>query len=141
MNHYDDDILLKFVLEILDEQETTEVKDHISQCEQCQQRLEDIRKQTELIGNLDLDIKAPEIPLPTTKRIPMIRFLRAAAMILIGFSVGFGMAKMSSKEQVNIIPQRFQVTAAPDTFMFYRVCEPVDLHWFRISTTPDSIDA
>ena len=52
MRHIDNDTLLKFVLELLDDQENQRIQLHLSQCERCKAALDNIRHQTDIIGSI-----------------------------------------------------------------------------------------
>jgi hypothetical protein len=140
MTHPDEDTLLKSVLGILEESEERQVQQHLAECPECQTRLEKLRKDTEIIGSLELETMAPEIPFPKPVRINFMPVIKVAALLLIGFIVGFGSSNLSHREAVNVIPQRLQVNPPMEKAIQYSACEPIDLNAFRISTKMDSIN-
>ena len=128
MKHPDHDTLLKSVLRLLDEQEEEALQDHISQCENCQERIGKIKKDIEIIGSLEPDTGIIDIPLPGPHRNAYIPILKAAALILIGFAIGYGTSILSHGGSVNVIPQQLQTTAPTGTGIQYSSCEPIDLN-------------
>ena len=130
MKHPAEDTLLKSVLGILEEPEERQIQEHVAQCPECQTRLEKLRNDTNIIGSLELKTDRLEIPLPKTMRINWMPLLRAAALLLIGFMVGFGSSNLSHREVVTVIPQRLQVVAPAGIGIQYSSCEPIDLNIF-----------
>jgi anti-sigma factor RsiW len=139
MKHPDEDTMLKSVLGILEEPEERQLQEHVKECPECQARLEKLLNDTKIIGSLELDIISPTIPLPKPMRINWMPLLRAAALLLIGFMVGFGSSNLSHREAVNVIPQRLQVASPAGGAVQYSSCEPVDLNVFRTTVIVDSV--
>jgi hypothetical protein len=128
MKHPDDDTLLKSVLGIMDEQEKAALESHISQCEDCRERIDGIKKSTDIIGGLVLDTGVSDIRLPADHRVAFKSLLKAAALILIGFAIGYGTSILAHRESVNVIPQQLQASPLKGTAVQYSSCEPVDLN-------------
>jgi hypothetical protein len=138
MKHPDDDTLLKSALGLLDEQEEAALQSHISQCDDCRERINRIKNDTDVIGSLELDIGTPEIPLPTPHHIAYMSLLKAVALILVGFAVGYGTSTLSHRESVNVIPQQLQTSSPVGTAVQYSSCEPVDLNISHTPIIPDT---
>ena len=94
MNHSDshhpnDDTLLHYILGTLEVDMTQGVQDHLHSCPDCQSRLAAIRDDVALLRTAALPPRVPEIPLPGDS-FPISRtVIRAAAILVIGFSFGF----------------------------------------------------
>jgi anti-sigma factor RsiW len=144
MSHPNEDQLLKLVLELLDTDETRQIKEHLAECEPCRQRLEEIQSQTEMIGSIEPEIDREFYPLPATKRVRSVMLLKAAALILIGFLAGYGASQFSQPEPVNVVPQRIQVTSDEGSVTDFTICESVDLTgntgWRTYQSSMDSLD-
>ena len=93
-----------------------------------------------VIGSIDLDTGLSDVPMPKQFRVAYMPILKAAALILIGFAVGFGSSRLSHREPVTVIPQRLQVGSPSGSIVQYTSCEPIDLHSFHTPTVPDSMD-
>jgi anti-sigma factor RsiW len=111
MNHIDEDLLMKYALQLLGKQDEAALQEHISECSDCRARLELIRREIELIGSLEPRVEKPPIPLPKTRgfRIPV--WLRAAALLFAGFMIGYGASLFSEDQVVFVVPHR--VSASP----------------------------
>jgi hypothetical protein len=97
MNHINDDILLKYAFDLLDEQQRAETAAHLEQCGECRATLQQIQKQFSALDVLDEDETLPEELIRKTltqktakaKTIPFYRTLWfewtavAAAVVLI----------------------------------------------------------
>jgi len=139
MKHLEEDMLLKLVLGVLEEREERELQAHLALCQECQVKREKMVKDTEIIGSMKLDTGSLKIPMPKPTRISFMPLLRAAALLLIGFMVGFGSSNLSHREAVNVIPQRLQVASPTGNVVQYSSCEPVDLNVFQAPAFMDSI--
>ena len=80
MSHPNEDQLLKLVLELLDGDETQQIKEHLAECEPCRQQLENLQHQTEMIGSIEPEIDREFYPLPVIKRVRSVTLLKAAAL-------------------------------------------------------------
>ena len=128
MTHPVDDKLLQLVLETLEEPDRTEVSQHMLHCVQCRNREQRLRQQSERIGNIEMKIEIPKLPsLPGTPR----RFIPAwrwAAVLCIGFLLGFLTARLSDNSSPPIpVPQRLIPTHAPSSSSGYVTCRAFDL--------------
>ena len=144
ISHPNEDQLLKLVLELLDADEIRQIKEHLSECEPCRQRLEELRHQTEMIGSIEPEIDREYYPLPVIKRFRTVTLFKAAALIIFGFLVGYGDSQFSQTEPVNVVPQRIQVTSDEGSVTDFTVCESVDLTgntgWRTYQSFLDSLD-
>jgi anti-sigma factor RsiW len=144
MNHPNEDQLMKLALELLDTDETRQIEEHLAECEQCQQQLKELRRQTDMIGSIEPEIDREYYPLPVIKRFRSVTLLKAAALIIIGFLAGYGASQLSQPEPVNVVPQRIQVTSDEGSVKDFTVCESVDLtggrYWKGTYIERDSLD-
>ena len=143
MSHPNEDQLLKLVLELLDADETRQIEEHLTKCEPCRQRMEELQHQTEMIGSIEPEIEREFYPLPVIKRVRSMTLFKAAALIIIGFLAGYGASQLSQPEPVNVVPQRIQVTSDEGSVTDFTVCESVDLtggkYWQNNHIITDSL--
>ncbi len=144
MSHPNEDQLLKLVLALLNADETRQIEEHLTECEPCRQRLEELQVQTEMIGSIEPEIDREFYPLPVIKRFRSVTLFKAAALILIGFLAGYGASQFSQSEPVNVVPQRIQVTSDEGSVTDFTVCESVDLigdkYWQNNLISSDSLE-
>ncbi len=127
MKHPDDDNLLKSVLQLLDEHEESELKNHLLQCDDCRARFERLRRETDIIGSIEPEIEKQIYPLPRATRITYVTFLKAAALLLIGFMAGYGTSYLSPPECINVVGYQLKTSAPPESLTRYAACESVDM--------------
>jgi anti-sigma factor RsiW len=144
MEHPTDDSLLKSVLQLLDEQEESDLKHHLAQCAECRARFERLQRETDIIGSIEPETGQQTFPLPRVKNITYITFLKAAALLVIGFMAGYGTSHLSSPECINVVGHQLTTSAPSESISRYAVCESVDMAVnFDLQSMPqhkDSLD-
>jgi anti-sigma factor RsiW len=145
MNHPDDDRLLKLVLELLDADEESQLRDHLSQCDSCRARLERMQSETEVIGSIEPEIDGQAYPMPQTTRPKFVAWMKVAALLLVGFMAGYATSNSTRPTHVNVVPQQLKVKSPPEHVMLYTSCESVDtavnMDWLGMRSQPDSLGA
>jgi hypothetical protein len=105
MSHIDEDKLLGYVLEVIERQsERDEIAEHLAGCAECRARLEEIRGDVELIGNVRPYGQVLRISNPRAQRWGVYPVLRAAAMIVLGIFVGFGASSLVHHRPTEVVP-------------------------------------
>lgn len=119
MNHPHDDDLLKFALELLDEQEAREIEDHTKNCRECRAKLARVREETNLLGSVQCAAAAPEFPRKKANSRVLYVALRAAALLLIGFLAGYGTSNLTCPPPVNVIAASEKLSPPADSLTRY----------------------
>jgi len=127
MIHFNEDLLMKYTLELLDDNEKSTIREHITTCVQCRKRYESIKSDIELIGSIETGVKPEIIPFPR-KRLKIARqWIKAAAVLIIGFFIGYLTANFAHPVKVHVVKQNL----IPKTILYpsesFRTCEKVDL--------------
>ena len=106
MSHFNEEILYKFVLDTLDSPKSNEIRNHSSKCELCQQRIEEIRRQIEILESFNPEI---EMNRTTDKSSNNMKWIipKAAAVILIGLIIGYSVSNYTIKEEIVVVGQSF----------------------------------
>ena len=145
MKHPDDDKLLKSVLQLLDEHEESELKNHLAQCDDCRSRFERLRRETDIIGSIKPEFERQTFPFPRTRNFTYASLLKVAALLLIGFMAGYGTSHLSSPECINVVGHQLKTSAPPESLTRYATCESVDMavnfDLQSISLHTDSLDS
>jgi anti-sigma factor RsiW len=129
MTHIDEDTLLKSVLEILDEPEETTVRDHLSSCAGCRQKLSELQRNIAALGAVDFPV-IKETPRQMAKTTPLsLRVLRAAAVLAVGFLGGYVTAELSNPGQPIVVAQNFVPAPVAAPVTQYVSCEQVDISY------------
>lgn len=123
MNHLDDDTLLKSQLQLLDDRNEMQVREHLSQCEKCSLRFNQVGNQIKAIGSFEPQIETEVRPLPQRKSAIVIPLLRAVAFLILGFLAGHFTSEFLRPRQVNVVQQHL-ITKSPVTSISgYTSCE------------------
>jgi hypothetical protein len=131
MTHPDTDTLLKFVLQTLEESDEPVVREHLAACDQCRELQQNMQREVQRLGSINLPIGMPAPPrLPGRLRVPMA-VLRLAAVLAVGFLIGYGTAQLS--QPVNSVPvqQRLIPAQVAVPSSGYIPCRAVDLKTSR----------
>jgi hypothetical protein len=132
MTHPDSDTLLKYTLRILDGPEESIVQNHLSTCEQCRVLQQDLQGEVKMLGGVNLHIGMPEPPrLPRRSRVSLA-VSRLAAVLVLGFLMGYVTAQLSDRTisipvQQRLIPVQLAVPSSA-----YIPCQAVDLKTMRL---------
>jgi hypothetical protein len=126
MTHPHDDGLLEFVLQTLEESDSSVVRAHLLECEQCRDLQRKLQSQVERLGSIDMRIDIPErTRLPGTPR-QFAAAWRWAAVLAAGFLLGLLTARLSDKAHPIHVPQRL-IVQTPTSSFGYVSCQALDL--------------
>jgi len=128
-DHLTEDILLKVVLESLEPDELQDVNRHLKKCPECTASLLQMQKEVAGLGKVEVPVEIPDLPLPKAQQIKMTPWLKAAAILIIGFAGGYGTAELLKSDQVYVKPQTIQVESPvvkPGSFI---TCQEIDTHY------------
>lgn len=127
MSHIDPDTLTAYALDVLDETNCRTVRDHLAVCAECTASLSAAKADTDRLGSVRLPViplRPP--PLRVRKRMPA-PWMRAAAILAIGFLAGFLTAEALKHDPVIVVHQEFRPAAVPPTEAARASCQPVDI--------------
>ncbi len=127
MIHYNEDLLMKYALDLLDDNEESTIREHLTMCDQCRKQHESIKSHVELIGSIEPDIKPEIIPLPKKKLKIMEQWIRVAAILIIGFFIGYLTANFAHPVKVHVVKQNLITKTILYPSESFRTCEKVDL--------------
>ncbi len=127
MTHLDDDVLLKFVLETLDAPEDQRVREHLSECHQCRERVKQVQADVGRLSGIEMQL-GEAVPPPLPRRKPYLSTaVRAAAVLAVGFLAGYVTAEVSNPVPPNAVQQRLVPSAPATPSSGYFSCQAVDI--------------
>jgi hypothetical protein len=129
MNHYDEEILVKYELELLDEPAQKNIETHLDICNSCSTRYNKIKKEIETIGKFDMDISLEPPIVPISKRKKSF-WVKSAAAILLGFSIGYLSQDYFTKDKITVVGQTFVPHNNLTDSLKLFFCESVDTRGF-----------
>jgi len=126
MTHPDADTLLKFVLQTLDESEGSSVAEHLAVCVRCGDLHQKLLGEVTRLGQVGFHIDLPAPPgIPRRSRLPLA-VSRWAAVLAIGFLMGYLTAQLSDPVRPVVIQQRLIPTRAEVSSSGFVSCQAID---------------
>ena len=126
MTHPNDDKLLEFVLETLEETDYLVVRAHLLECKQCRDLQQKLQNQVERLGSIDMHIDIPE-PSSFPRTLRHAAAWKWAAVLAAGFLLGFLTAQLSDNAHPIPVPQRLIPIEAQTSSAGYVPCQALDL--------------
>ena len=127
MTHPDADTLLKFALKTLDESDSSSVSAHLSVCEKCRVLQQKILGELARLEEVEIHTDVPAPPgLPRRLRLPLA-VSRWAAVLAIGFLLGYMTAQLSDPVRPVVVQQRLIPTRAEVSSSGFVSCQAIDV--------------
>jgi anti-sigma factor RsiW len=126
--HINENTLIEVALGLLDAQADSRVRDHLEGCPMCRGLFESIKRTLHEIKELAPKVTAdiPEVP---SVRPDSFRWLRVAAMLVIGFGLGFLASESLQSPSIDVVRQQIISTPPELPAAGFVPCEGVDLTW------------
>jgi anti-sigma factor ChrR (cupin superfamily) len=115
MTHPDGDTLLKFVLQTLDESENEAVRQHLRACDRCTEEERKLEGELRRLSALELPVE--KFTPPRLPRRSIAPLLKVAAVLAVGFLLGYATAQLSNTVhpvpvQQRLIPSQIAVPSS-----------------------------
>jgi hypothetical protein len=126
MKHPETDTLLQAILETLQEPELTSVQHHVSGCPECAAHWKELEGQVQTITGVAYpsgEIVPPRLP---ARHVLGKSILKAAAVLVMGFLMGYATAHLAEEEPRTIVGQRLQPATIPVTTTRNTPSEAID---------------
>jgi hypothetical protein len=128
--HIDDDKLLRYALEVIDDDENNEreeIEGHLEVCQLCRARLSELRNDIEIISGI-----RPRRPGAATRghswwHNAVQRSLRAAAFIILGLAIGFGASSWLKDEPTRVTMQYVTLSSPVDSVCPYAATDATEI--------------
>jgi hypothetical protein len=106
MTHPDGDTLLKFVLQTLDKSEDEAVRQHLSSCEQCKGEHRKLEGEVRRLSSFDIPVEMVSPPRLLQRSRGMVPALKVAAVLAVGFLLGYASAQLTNPVHPIPVQQR-----------------------------------
>lgn len=127
IQHFDEDTLLKYKLELLEHEELADVKNHLTICQTCKSKIDEITAEIDLMSSYDPEVE--EVYSPVTKnRKNYSVWLKRAAVLLVGFVTGYSTSVYVQPDHVVVVGQYLNTAKANDVITDYTVCPSIDIY-------------
>jgi len=131
MMHPDKDKILSHSLNILEGNEAHEVEDHLSKCDECRTSYNTMINENKIIAGIEPDVDYPAISFPRKQSKFADVFFKVAALLMIGFLLGYSTSRLSLQPCVNIIPHQEKSRIPQLSDSDYLHCEALDTYVSR----------
>ena len=126
MNHINDDLILKYALETLDEKEVNFIENHFTDCDECRESLNEIQNEIDLICSFNPEMGETTFSIPKEKA-KLNNWVKWVALLLIGFIAGYSTSSIIPKSRTTIVEQKL-ITHTPEISEIQFIsCANVDL--------------
>ena len=132
MTHPVADTLLKFALQMLDEPAEMDVREHLLSCEACRDLHQECLGEIKRLDSIGFHINVPEPPKLPRRGRSTVAVLRWAAVLPIGFLLGYLTAQFLGPSRPIPVPQRFVPTQGAVSAVGYIPCQAVDVNARRL---------
>ncbi len=127
MTHPDGDVLLKYVLQTLDESDRQAVDQHLSLCRECRSLRERTQGEVERLGRIEFHIDVPAPPELPRGHWTAMAVWRWAAVLGVGFILGYVTANLSESPPSIPVQQRLIPTRNAGDSSEFISCQAVDV--------------
>ncbi len=136
MKHISDDDLLKYELELIDAQTTlNDLKCHLENCIECKTRLDRIRRAISSIGGIRAIGHSIDMPHAKHKPRQSYDLFKVAAVLIIGFILGYGASNWIHEECVIVTPSQFSPAPPVDSLLGLAASDATDIHYDPMDST------
>ena len=124
MTHISEDKLMMYALEIIDDdKDLADIEGHLADCPDCRNRLEKIRHDIDIIGDVKPYRQVIQMPVPAVRRINIYSILKMVALFIFGIFVGYGASHISEKKPGPVSPAYIELSPPDNSMQGYAVCD------------------
>jgi hypothetical protein len=124
--HVGEDTLLKLALGLLSASSEKRVRNHLKGCPECQGLMEDVDRTLGQIKDVTPGVTAGVPALPSLGN-GRYKWLRIAAMLAVGFGLGFFTAESLRSPSIDVIPQQIVPMPPKVPVAEFVPCDGIDL--------------
>jgi anti-sigma factor RsiW len=124
--HVSEDTVLKLALGLLDPRAEGRVRHHLEGCTKCSGLLEEVDRTMRLLKDVTPEIKA-DLPVLPSLRQSRYKWLRVAAMLAVGFGLGFLASESLHSPAMTVIRQQLVPRPPEHPGAGFVVCDEIDL--------------
>lgn len=127
MTHPDEEKLLGFVLETLDQTGGSTVREHLLSCSRCNETERRLRDDLARIKDIDIRVEIPSPPRLVRNERFLPALLKMAAVLAVGFLIGYMTAILSAPDRPIVVQQRLIPAPGVTSSRGYVTCPAVDV--------------
>lgn len=120
MNHLSEDDLLRHALEAYEREDESQIAlVHLETCAECRARLADIERDIGVVAGVRPQRRVLQLPSPRPSRMSVYSFLRAAALVILGVALGYGLSNRNRPESVQVTSAYVSLSPPADSLRRY----------------------
>jgi len=128
MSHLSEDDLLRHALDAYEtESERQTTMAHLETCDACRARLADTETDIGVIAGVRPQRRVLQLPAPRPSRINVYSLLRAAALVILGIALGYGISNRTRPESVQITPAYVSLEPPADSLRRYAASDATEI--------------
>lgn len=134
MNHLSEDNLLRHALEAYEsDDERQHITAHLETCDDCRTRLAVIEDDVGVIAGVRPQRRVLQLPAPRHSRINVYSLLRAAALVILGVALGYGLSNRTRSETVQITSAYVTLSPPADSLRRYAASDATEVpdHYYE----------
>ncbi len=126
--HVSEDTMLKLVLGLLDPPAEGRVRHHLEGCTRCRGLREEMGRTIGLIQDITPEVRAdiPAHPFPAQNP---YKLLRVAAMLAVGFGLGFLASESLRSPVMTVVRQQLDPRPPAHAGAGFVACDAIDISW------------
>ena len=126
--HISEDDLLKYILEIIDDdQDRMDIELHLETCQSCQSKLKKLQRDIDIISSLRPISGNNPAQQYSRRRNTLYAVLRTAALIIFGLVAGYGMSTRTEKKPAHVTPQYLALSTPADSLSRYAALDATEI--------------
>ena len=124
--HVSEEALLKLALGLLAVRSESRVRNHLKACPECRGLMEDVDRTLEQLKDVTPEVSA-DIPVLPSLRHGRYKWLRVAAVLAVGFGLGFVASESLRPPSINVVGQQLDPRPPELPTFGFVTCDEVDL--------------
>ena len=124
--HVSEDTMLKLALGLLAVRSDRRVRNHLKACPECRGLMEDVDRTLEQLKDVTPEVSA-DIPVLPSLRHGRYKWLRVAAVLAVGFGLGFVASESLRPPSINVVGQQLDPRPPELPTFGFVTCDEVDL--------------
>jgi hypothetical protein len=134
MNHLSEDDLLRHALEAYEsDDERQRTTAHLETCDDCRVRLAAVEDDVGVIAGVRPQRRVLQLPAPRHPGLNVYSLLRAAALVILGVALGYGLSNRTPTETIQITSAYVTLSPPADSLRRYAASDAteVPVHYYE----------
>jgi len=134
MIHPSEDDLLRHALDAHEtEDDHARIERHVDDCPECRARIDAVNADIGVIASVRPQRRVLQLPVTRRPRVNVYAILRAAALVILGISLGYGWSNRNRPEAVEVTSAYVTLAPPADSLRRYAVSDATEVpsHYYQ----------